>query len=86
MQQSIHCSLLLQHRDMKFEFLGPPYIREGKIAEFVSEQSCLAQFDPSTMKTFNSVSELSKLAQLHPIADVARHVGSPCHCLVSLGF
>jgi len=40
----------------------------------------LTQFRPSTIKTSDSVPELSKSGQLRPFADVARHVGLPSHC------
>jgi hypothetical protein len=51
----------------------------GEIAEFVPKLSCLAQFCPSTMKTSDTVLELSKSAQFRPYADVACHIDLPHH-------
>ena len=67
---TVCCSNFNAQNDWSFLF------QIGKIAEFIPEQLCLAQFHPSTMKTSNSVPELSKLAQLRTIADVACHVGT----------
>ena len=45
---------------------NPDMKKKGKIAKFVPELSCWAQFRPSTTKTFDSVPELSYLAQFRP--------------------